>query len=96
MPILPGQGRLAHVESGEPRDDPPRRRGRPVSARRLRAQARLYLAQVFVGLGLAAVNLLRDPRDGVDLLLAAAGLAIAVVAFGLWRRRRRQARLAAE
>ena len=96
MPILPGQGRLAHVESGEPRNDPPRRRGGPASARRLRLQAQFYLAQVLVGLGLAAVNLSRDPLNRVDLLLAAAGLAIAVVAFVLWRKRRREARLAGE
>jgi hypothetical protein len=42
---------------------------------------------------LAAANLL-GTVDGFALLLAAAGLAIAVTGFVLWRRRLREARVA--
>ena len=92
MLILPGQGKGAHVDSGERQHGPPRR----PSARRLRSEARTYLVYAVLGLVLAAPNLIGGSLDGIDLLLGGAGLLIAAAGFVLWRKRRREARLAGE
>ena len=54
----------------------------------------MYLVCMVLGMLLAAANLIGGSLDGVALLLGGAGLLSAAIAFVLWRRRRREARLA--